>query len=190
VLKISDKNVTEFLAGRMDSEVESVLADTSDELGLSSPEGRGRVLRALAAIRLGLGPEVVAKHLGWREFESFCSRLLGASGYRVRENVVLIRPRVQIDLIGEGPIFVLSVDCKHWRKNHSPSALRDFALKQLSRSRLLRRALPDSRPIATVILGFSEPAGTFVNGVAVVPLRTLRNFLGSVESYTDLLEIV
>lgn len=80
------------------------------------------------------------------------------------------------------------MDCKHWKRAPSRSALEGFALAQLRRSHLLRKSLDDPRPIISAILSFSESAGGFVQGVAVVPLRSLRDFLKTVESYSGLLE--
>ncbi len=162
--------------------LESMAAETGTVPDFGNP-----ALVALALCQCGTSPEEVSASLTWREFESFCSELFRASGYDVRENVVLTKPRAQIDMVASGPSFVLSVDCKHWKRAHSPSALRGFARSQLRRSRLLRRGNANRRPIVSVILSFSEPAGAFVDGVAVVPLRTLRSFLTSLESYSDLL---
>jgi len=149
----------------------------------------GPVLAALDLIASGVPEEEAAQSLTWRDFEGFCAQLLRASGYSVRENVYLSRPRAQIDLVATGPLFVISLDCKHWKRAPSRSALEGFALAQLRRSRLLRRSLEDPRLIISVVLSFSESAGSFVEGVAVVPLRTLRNFLETVESYSELLEM-
>ena len=155
------------------------------EAGLLS---EGPVLIALGLMASGVPEEEAARSLTWKDFEGFCAQLLRASGYAVRENVYLSRPRAQIDLIAAGPLFVINLDCKHWKRAPSRSALEGFALAQLRRSRLLRRNMDDPRPIISAILSFSESAGSFVEGVAVVPLRTLRNFLETVESYSGLLE--
>ncbi len=140
------------------------------------------------AVRLGLAAEEAAKHLDWKEFESFCAMLLGASGYSVVQNVLLKRPRAQIDIVASGPSTVLSIDCKHWQSAHPSSTLEEFAEAQKKRSAAYRRVHPEVKPIMSVILSFSEPEGRFVDGVAIVPIRTLRNFLETVESYPGLLE--
>ncbi len=165
-------------------EVES----TAEELGLV-PDPSNVNLVALALCRAGRSPESISGHLDWREFEKFCSSLFRAWGYAVRENVRLKRPRAQIDFLAAGDSVILSVDCKHWQRGHSASVLRKLALDQLRRSELLGRQLRDSRPIVSVILSLAEPEGKFVEGVAVVPVRTLRSFLGSLEAYTDHLEL-
>jgi hypothetical protein len=155
----------------------------------TGPTSEGPVLAALELIASGVPEEEAARSLTWKDFEGFCAQLLRASGYTVRENVYLSHPRAQIDLVASGPLFVINLDCKHWRRAPSHSALEGFAVAQLRRSRLLRRSLNNPRPIVSAILSFSESAGSFVQGVAVVPLRTLRNFLETVESYSGLLEM-
>jgi hypothetical protein len=166
-----------------------LLESTAAALGVKA-DASDRALVAMALCGQGVPPEEASKSLRWQEFEGFCSKLFRVAGYVVRENVRLRKPRVQIDLVAVGPVYTLSVDCKHWRKAHSHSSLKRFAAKQLARTRSLRRNIRDARPIASVILSFSESAGSFVDGVAIVPLRTLRSFLTSVESYSDLLQLV
>ena len=111
-----------------------------------------------------------------------------AGGYDVRENVYMSRPRGQIDLVASGPIYTISMDCKHWKRAPSARSLESLARAQLRRSRLLRRSLDDPRPIVSAILSLSDPSERFVGGVAIVPLRVLRDFLDTVESYSSLLE--
>ena len=154
----------------------------------AGPLSEGPVLAALDLIASGVPEEEAARFLTWKDFEGFCAQLLRASGYAVRENVYLSHPRAQIDLVASGPLFVINLDCKRWKRAPSRSALEDFALAQLRRSRLLRRNMDDPRPIISVVLSLSESAGSFVEGVAVVPLRALRNFLETVESYSGSLE--
>jgi hypothetical protein len=145
---------------------------------------------ALALCGAGVRPEEVSKYLTWREFEGFCSAVLGTCGFLVKENLQLVRPRAQIDLVAYGPSAILSVDCKHWERAHPPSALSKFAAAQLRRSSLLRTKIEDPRKIWSVILSFSEPEGRFVDGVAVVPVRTLPSFLSSFESYSALFRLL
>ncbi len=170
-----------------DEDDSCTLTDLPAELQ-AGPLSEGPVLAALGLMASGVPEAEAASSLTWRDFEGFCAQLLRASGYTVRENVYLSRPRAQLDLVATGPLFVVNLDCKHWKRAPSLSALERFALAQLRRSRFLRRNLDDPRPIISAILSFSEPAGGFVQGVAIVPLRTLRNFLETVESYSGLLE--
>lgn len=142
-----------------------------------------------ALLKMGAQPDEVSRLLSWREFEQLSAALLKVSGYEIKENVILTKPRAQLDIVAKGTSLVLNLDCKHYRRGHSPSSLAKLAAAQLKRSGLLRKKTGDPRPIASVILCMSEPEGKFVEGVAVVPVRTLRSFLSSVDSFSDLLEM-
>ncbi len=186
--RFSDSRAGVFIQGGVGGpRAEGAVAVICEELGIPSSQAWQKIVRALAAVRLGTAAEEAAKHLDWKEFESFCAMLLRASGYSVRENVLLRRPRAQIDIVASGPSMVLSIDCKHWQRAHPPSVLAGFAEAQKKRSAAFRRAHPEVKPIRSVVLSFSEPEGRFVEGVAVVPIRTLKDFLETVESYPDLL---
>ena len=154
----------------------------------AAPASEGPVLMALSRVAAGVPEEEVAKTLDWRDFERFCAQLLRANGYSVEENVHLRRPHAQLDLVATGPLFVINLDCKHWKRAPSYAALRGFALAQLKRSRLLRKRLGQGKPIVSAVLSFSESKGEFIEGVAVVPIRAVRSFLETVESYSDVLE--
>ena len=184
---ISEAKALAFIDGRSSyPQAERAMEEVTRELGTSLAEHNERVVRAVAAMSLGVSPESVAKHLSWKEFESFCAKLLQGSGYSVEENMTLTKPRAQIDIVATGRSHVLSVDCKHWERAHSPSALASFAVAQKRRSELYRRAKPEAKPVVSVILSFSQPEGSFVEGVPVVPVRSLMSFLGSIEAYSEL----
>jgi hypothetical protein len=59
----------------------------------------------------------------------------------------------------------------------------------LRRSQFLRRKLEDKRPIASVILSMSAPEGRFVDGAAVVPVRTLKSFIETIDSHLGALDL-
>jgi hypothetical protein len=165
------------------------LADACSDLRLGPEEATTPVCIGYALLKLGVMPEDVSKMLSWREFEQLSAAIIRVSGYAVKENLVLKKPRAQLDVVATGDSLLLSIDCKHYRRGHSASALAKFAQDQLRRSALLRMKLDDRRPIASVILSMSEPEGKFVEGVAVVPIRALRSFLTTIDSYLSLLEL-
>lgn len=168
---------------------QAAISEVRTQLGLRSLAEIEDTAAAVALCSLGERPEAVSKLLSWREFEIFVSHLMAVWGYQVRWNVHLKRPRAQVDLVASGPSMVLSVDCKHWKRGLSPSALRTFAKAQIQRSELLRKQSTDPRPIASAILAFADAPGSFVDGVAFVPICALRDFLAGIESYGSSLEL-
>ena len=165
------------------------LREAGRDLGIQEGERATPVCAAYSLMKINFQADEVSRLLSWQDFERLAGALLRASGYAVRENVLLRKPRAQIDVVAVGTSVVLSVDCKHYRREQGPAALERAADAQLRRSGLLRRKMGGPRPIASVILSMSEPEGKFVRGVAVVPVRTLRSFLTSLDSYTQLLEL-
>lgn len=165
-----------------------LLEKNRESLGVEcEPTDPGLVAMSLCS--LGVPPEEVSSLLSWREFEAFSANLLRSAGYEVRENVRLREPPAQIDLVATGTSLVLSIDCKHWKRGASISTLAKVAQDQSRRSEHLRRTLPDSRPIASVIITLAQQGERFVDGAAVVPLYSLRSFLDSVEGYMEFLTL-
>jgi Holliday junction resolvase-like predicted endonuclease len=163
-----------------------LLEKNREELGVEcEPTDPGLVAMSLCS--LGVPPEDVSSLLSWKEFESFCADLLRSAGLRVCENVRLRKPIAQIDIVAEGTSVVLSVDCKHWKRGASASALAKVAEDQNRRNELLRKTIPDAPPIISVIITLAQQPERFASGAAVVPLFALRSFLNSIDEYLGLL---
>lgn len=187
----SPKNLLDLLQRTLPSSsaIQESLSEARLELDLGEAEALSTACVAYALLKQRTQPEEVSRLLSWREFEQLTAALLRASGFVVKENLTLTKPRAQIDAVAFGTSMILCVDCKHYRREPGPASLHKFATAQLRRSWLLRKKTDDPRPIASVILSVSEPEGGFVEGVAVVPIRTLRSFLTSLDSYTELFEL-
>ncbi len=174
---------------------EEVLSSTlraleADLGGAQRPE-RLNILAAIALIKHGSDAETIAKGLSWDEFEEFCAGLLRASGFEVTRNIVLRRPRLQIDILARSHEIALSIDCKQWRKTAGSSALQRFARDQLARTAALRaqKRLGEA-PCASLILTLTEEAPRFVQGVAIVPIFSLKSFLSSLYEFRENLRLL
>lgn len=166
------------------------IAEAAERLG--STEG-SRVDERLAGVVLcsrGERLESVSKHLGWKDFEGFCSDILRAKGYRVRENIILKRPRAQVDVLGVSGRISLAVDCKHWSRNPGVGTLSKLVEAQKKRARRLHESLDPIGPIAAVILLIVDPGVRFVDGGAIVPLYAMQDFVERIDSYEDRLDLV
>jgi hypothetical protein len=145
-------------------------------------------LAGIALCARGEEIENVSRYLSWRDFERFCSAILRARGYVVKENVILKRPRAQVDIVAISEGVSLAVDCKHWSRSLGYSGLTRVVEAQKSRARRLRRSMGGLNPIASVILVLVDSGARFVAGGAVVPIFALGDFLNNVESNTMNLE--
>lgn len=168
-----------------------VLEQASLSLGLAETNAES-VLIAIALCKLGAPPEQISRFLTWQEFERFCADIISSYGYNVTKNLILRKPRMQIDIVAESDILVIAADCKHWKANYTDALMKAFALKQLVRCEALReRSLyPVGKPIVPVIITLGECGNEFVDGVPIVPLFTLRNFMLSVETILDKIHTV
>ena len=190
MVRVNEENVGAFIQGALDAPEAVAMSDRLElTLGVGEMGLERRVVNAMVALRLGVTPSTVARHLGWKDFERFCALIFRSRGYEVKVNLTLRKPRAQIDVVAVGPSFAICVDCKRWRNDHSPSTIREIALAQKRRSGLLRRDQKDLKPILSAILSLSAPTGTFVEGVAVVPIGALTGFLDSLESHTERFDI-
>jgi hypothetical protein len=189
LVRVNEENVGAFIQGALDAPDALAMGDRLQlTLGVGSTGPERRVINALVALRLGVTPGTVARNLDWKDFEKFCALIFKSRGYAVMENLTLKKPRAQIDVVAVGSSYVICADCKRWRRDHSPAALRSIALAQKRRSELLRRSQKDQKPILSAVLSLSAPRGSFVEGVAVVPIGSLTGFLDSLESYLEYFE--
>ncbi|MBI3023300.1 MAG: restriction endonuclease [Thaumarchaeota archaeon] len=168
-----------------------LLENTAIELGVGTDSLSNLALHAVALVKTGYPLEKIARALSWREFEGFCANILRASGFQVSENLSLKKPRRQVDIFASSASLALSVDCKHWRKTIGDAGLATFARYQRDRSEAVRKRVGnDCAPIVTVILTLLDERPRIVDGVAVVSLLSLRNFLISIDGLRDLLTLV
>jgi hypothetical protein len=172
-----------------------VLQDLSLQMGVRLQRGLtgvvpDQVLAAVALIRGGMTLDAVSSSLTWQEFEGFCANLLKVHGYSVKTNIVLTKPRRQIDIFAEAQTLALSVDCKHWGKSSPGWMLERIATDQIERSTLYKLKKSVKVPVLPVILTLLDSRVREVLGVPVVPVFALRDFLVSVSRFDEGLAII
>jgi hypothetical protein len=166
------------------------ISQVAERLGTPGVVSMEEQLAGLALCARGETVERVAKYLSWRDFERFCSSILRARGFRVRENITLKKPRAQIDILAVSERACLAIDCKHWARSAGYSGLARLVEAQKARARRLRDTLDNLGPIATVILVLVDQGARFVSGGAVVPIFTVGDFLNNLEGYRENLDLV
>ena len=133
-----------------------------------------RLQTALFAINLGATIEDVSEYLTWRDFESITGLILEEKDFDVTKNLILTKPRMEIDVIGKKMDIALLIDCKHW-KTMSKSALDEIVKKQVER---VKRYVTDERISALpAIVTLHQEETQFVDNVPIVPIMKLSSFL-------------
>ena len=133
-----------------------------------------RLQTALFAINLGATIEDVSEYLTWRDFESLTGLILEEKDFDVTKNIILTKPRMEIDVIGKKMDIALVIDCKHW-KTMSKSALDEIVKKQIER---VKRCVTDESISALpVIVTLHQEEVQLVDNVPIVPIMKLSSFL-------------
>ena len=166
------------------------ISEVATRLGASNLGAMDESLAGLALCVRGERIETVSKHLTWRDFERFCSNVLRAKGFRVRENIYLRKPRAQIDVLGTSDRFSLAIDCKHWARTSGEGTLAKLVETQKGRARRLHDSLDFVSPIVPVIVVLTDGGARLLSGGAVVPIFAVGDFLDSVDSLTESLDFV
>ena len=146
-----------------------------------------RLQTALFAINLGATIEDVSEYLTWRDFESLTGLILEEKDFDVTKNLIMTKPRMEIDVIGKKMDIALLIDCKHW-KTMSKSALDEIVKKQIER---VKRYVADENMSALpVIVTLHQEEIQFVDNVPIVPIMKLSSFLddfiGNLDSLTSI----
>jgi hypothetical protein len=146
-----------------------------------------RLQTALFAINLGATIEDVSEYLTWRDFESLTGLILEEKDFDITKNLILTKPRMEIDVIGKKMDIALLIDCKHW-KTMSKSALDEIVKKQIER---VKRYVADENMSALpVIVTLHQEEIQFVDNVPIVPIMKLSSFLdeflGNLDSLTSI----
>ena len=146
-----------------------------------------RLQTALFAITLGATIEDVSEYLTWRDFEAITGIILEENGFDVTKNLVLTKPRMEIDVIGKKMNIALLIDCKHW-KTMSKSALDEIVKKQIER---VKRYVADEDITALpVIVTLHQEGIQLVDNVPIVPIMKLTSFLDEFVGNLDSLKSI
>ena len=146
-----------------------------------------RLRTALFAINLGADLEVVSEYLNWKDFESLTGVILEAKDFEVTKNLILTKPRMEIDVIGKKMDIALLIDCKHW-KNMSKSELDKIVKKQIERVKHF--VSTENMSALPVIVTLHQESIQFVGNVPIVPIMKLSSFLDEFAGNLDSLKFV
>ena len=134
-----------------------------------------RIKASIFAIRNGATIEDVSEFLSWQNFEELVSRVLDENGFIIQKNLILTKPRMEIDVVGVKLGISILIDCKHW-KRMTQSALNDIVNKQVER---VKRYVEKTESISAIpaIVTLHQEKVNFVNKVPIVPVMQLSSFL-------------
>ena len=133
-----------------------------------------RLKTCLLAIQMGASVDEVSRSLDWKDFESLAAEILDASEFETTRNLVLTKPRMQIDVIGIKSDVAILIDCKHW-KRASQSALENVVKKQIERTKRFLKTEDVKAAIPAIVTLYQEEV-RFIDKVPIIPIFQLSSF--------------
>jgi|SRR5665647_685316 len=164
-------------------------------------DSNSRLKIAVKAASLGADIEHISNLLCWQEFEEIAAMALKNNGYIVKNNVRFKHEekRWEIDVVGCKKPLVICIDCKHWQRAISPSALHRIVDLQTQRTLALADSLPnislklectkwEKAKFIPAVLSLVPSAFKFYQKVPVVPVLQLQDFICQLPAYTESLK--
>jgi Holliday junction resolvase-like predicted endonuclease len=164
-------------------------------------DSTSRIKLAVKAVSLGADVEHISDLLCWQEFEEIAAIALKNNDYLVQRNFRFKHgpKRLEIDIVGCKKPIVLCIDCKHWQRAISPSALKKIVDLQTQRAQALADSLPiinkkldcinwEKTKFIPTVLSLIPSAYKFYQKVPIVPILQLQDFLYQLPAYTEMLK--
>jgi len=133
-----------------------------------------RLKTSLLAIRMGAPIDEISQLLDWKDFESLVSEILESREFDTTRNLILTKPRMQIDVIGTKAGVAILIDCKHW-KRLSYSSLENIVNKQIERTKRYVAKEKIHAAIPAIVTLYHEEV-KFINKVPIIPIFQLDSF--------------
>jgi Holliday junction resolvase-like predicted endonuclease len=143
---------------------------------------------ALYALTEGVPIEEVSTRLNWKDFEGLVAEILESKGFRIIRNLILTKPRMEIDVIGENHGVVLLIDCKHW-KRQSSSSLNNSVKKQIGRVKHYVAKTQGVVGVPAIVTLYQEQL-SFIDKVPIVPISQFSSFVDEFYGNLDSLNTI
>lgn len=143
---------------------------------------------SLLAIRMGAPIDEISSLLNWRDFESLVSEILESHEFDTTKNLILTKPRMEIDVVGIKAGVAILIDCKHWKRLNY-SSLETVVNKQIERTKRYVAKEKIRAAIPAIVTLYQEEV-KFIKRVPIIPIFQLdsfcEEFYGSLEEMDTL----
>ncbi len=127
----------------------------------------------------------IAIALDWKDFEGLTAEILESKNFAVIKNLIMTKPRMEIDVIGIRLGIAMLIDCKHW-KRYSSSSLSEAVRKQVERTKQYIAKTPGSIAVPVIVTLYQDKID-FIDRVPIVPIFQFSSFVD--EFYGNLEEM-
>jgi len=130
---------------------------------------------AVALIEKGLPIDEISVAIDWKDFEGLTAAILASKDFAVIKNMMLTKPRMEIDVIGIRLGIAILIDCKHW-KRYSTSSLTTVVKNQIERTKHYVAKTPGAISIPVIVTLYRDKVN-FIEKVPIVPIFQFSSFI-------------
>ena len=130
---------------------------------------------AIELIKNGGPLDEISILLDWKDFEGLVAEILFSKNFAIIKNLVLTKPRMEIDVIGIRLGVAMLIDCKHW-KRYSSSTLSTAVKKQIARTKHYILKTPGAIAVPVIVTLYQDKID-FIDRVPIVPIFQFSSFI-------------
>ena len=136
----------------------------------------GDKLKATIELIKNGGPlDEISIMLNWKDFEGLTAEILYSKNFAIIKNLILTKPRMEIDVIGIRLGIAMLIDCKHW-KRYSSSTLSSAVKKQIARTKHYILKTPGAIAVPVIVTLYHDKID-FIDKVPIVPIFQFSSFV-------------
>jgi len=183
------------IVSKTDQSTTKKILDELAKNGIGSKDGDlfnfnsgDRLKSALFILEKGASIDEVSEHIDWKDFEGLVAEILESKGFGTIRNMILTKPRMEIDVVGIKIGVAILIDCKHWKRT-STSGIQTAVKKQIRRTKRYVSQTQEAMAIPVIVTLYEEKA-SFINRVPIVPIQKFSSFVDELYGNLDEVEII
>ena len=138
-------------------------------------EDGDKLKAAIELIKNGSPLDEISIMLDWKDFEGLVAEILYSKNFAIIKNLILTKPRMEIDVIGIRLGIAMLIDCKHW-KRYSHSTLSSAVKKQIARTKHYILKTPGAIAVPVIVTLYHDKID-FIDKVPIVPIFQFSSFV-------------
>jgi DNA-binding transcriptional MerR regulator len=138
-------------------------------------ENADKLKIAIALLEKGFPIDEISVVLDWRDFEGLTAEILTSKNFGVIKNLIMTKPRMEIDVVGIRLGVAILIDCKHW-KRYSSSSLTTVVKKQVERTKQYVAKTPGAIAVPVIVTLYQDKIN-FIENVPIVPIFQFSSFI-------------
>ena len=130
---------------------------------------------AIKLLEKGFPIDEISVSLDWKDFEGLTAEILSSKDFAVIKNMILTKPRMEIDVVGIRLGIAILIDCKHWKRYNS-SALKTAVQKQIERTKQYVAKTQGAIAVPVIVTLYQDKVD-FIDRVPIVPIFQFSSFV-------------